>query len=136
MQQRFHFDGAAVRELLAESEAAEERLLTEAQRYLAAGIDLTSDDPRVLDEPEEPATGAPPGLWLMNDRGVYLRSNAGDRPGGEVAYAEGYESDAPFGDEALCEFLDAGPLRQVLPGDTLVVTVDEKKLRLSVIRPE
>jgi hypothetical protein len=134
MEYRFEFDGAAVLALLQESDAAEERLLTEAQRYLAAGVDLGSDDPRALEEPEHPATGAPPGLWLTNDRGVCLRSNARDRPGERVAYAHGYQSDVPFGDEPICEFLDATPLRQLRPDDTLVVTLAEQKLRLSLIR--
>jgi len=37
------------------------------------------------------------------------------------------------GDEPACEFIDAGPLSQLRPGDTLVVTVDDK-IRLSLIR--
>jgi hypothetical protein len=136
MQHRFEFDGADVRALLEESDTAEERLWTEAQRYLAAGIDLASDDPRALEDPEHPATGAPPGLWLMNDRGVYLRSNARDGSSERAAYASGFQTDVPFGDEPICEFIDAAPLRQLRPNDTLVVTLAEHRLRLSLIRPE
>ena len=36
MEGRFEFEGAEVRALLAESRAADERLMTEAQRYVAA----------------------------------------------------------------------------------------------------
>ena len=40
MEGRYAFEGAEVRALLAESRAADERLMTEAQRYVAAGIVL------------------------------------------------------------------------------------------------
>lgn len=135
MEQRFEFEGAEVLALLDESDSAEERLLTEAQSYLAAGIDLHAEDPQLHDDIEPPATGAPPGLWLMNDRGVYLRSNATRRPGGRVAYARGYRAEVQVGDEPMCEFIDAAPLRQLQTGDTLVVGLDEQKVRLSLIRP-
>lgn len=133
MEGRFEFEGAEVRALIAESRGADRRLYTEAQRYLAAGVDLSEDEPDVeVDLPEE---GAPPGLWLMNDAGVYLRSNAAERPAGSVAYARGYRAEVQVGDEAACEWIDAAPLEQMRDGDTLVVTVGERKLTLSLIRP-
>lgn len=135
MEQRFEFDGAEVRALLEESLAAEERLMTEAQRYVAAGVDLHAEDAAPAGEVEHPGTGAPPGLWLMNDRGVYLRSNALRRDEGSVAYAHGYRADVRVGDEPTCEFVDAATLEQLRPGDTLVVTLGERKIRLSLMRP-
>lgn len=134
MENRFEFEGTEVQALLEETLAARERRMTEAQRYIAAGVDLDADDPRLHDEVEHPGTGAPPGLWLMNDRGVYLRSNADPRPEDSVAYARGYRTEVQVGDEPICEFIDAEPLRQLLPGDTLVVTLGERRLRLSLIR--
>lgn len=135
MEHRFEFEGAEVRALLEESYAAEERRMTEAQRYLAAGVDLHAEASRWDGEVEHSGTGAPPGLWLMNDRGVYLRSNAVDREEEHVAYARGYRADVQVGDEPVCEFIDAAPLEQVRPDDTLVVTLSEQKVRLSLIRP-
>lgn len=133
MENRFEFEGAEVLVLIEESLAAGERLMTEAQRYLAAGIDLHSENLGWEGEVEHPGTGAPPGLWLMNDRGVYLRSNA--KQGGErVAYARGYRAEVQVGDEPTCEFVDAAPLQQLRPDDTLVVTLSEEKIRLSLIR--
>src|SRR5687768_1929018 len=76
MEKRYEFEGAEVRALVEESRAAGERLMTEAQRYLAAGIDLHDEAADWDGEVDHPGTGADPGLWLMNDRGVYLRSNA------------------------------------------------------------
>jgi len=134
MEGRFEFEGAEVRALVEESRAAKERLYTEAQRYLAAGIDLSADAGEWDGEVDHPETGAPPGLWLVNDRGVYLRSNAARRKEESVAYARGYRADVPVGDDPVCEFIDAGTLEQVRPDDTLVVTVSEQKLRLSIIR--
>jgi hypothetical protein len=134
MEYRFEFEGAEVRDLLDESHAAGERVMTEAQRYLAAGIDLHAEEPEVHDEIDHPATGAPPGLWLMNDRGVYLRSNASERPGERVAYARSYRADVQIGEEPICEFIDARSLEQLRPDDTLVVAVSEQKIRLSLIR--
>jgi hypothetical protein len=134
MELRFEFEGAEVRALVEESDAADERLMTEAQQYVALGIDLHSDDPRLHDEVDHPGVGAPPGLWLMNDEGVYLRSNAGDRDGDHVAYARGYRADVQIGDEPMCEFVDAEPLRRLEPEDTLVVTLDDRKIRLSLLR--
>jgi hypothetical protein len=134
MENRFEFEGAEVQALLEESLAARERRMTEAQRYIAARVDLESDDPGLHEEVEHPGTGAPPGLWLMNDRGVYLRSNADPRPQDSVAYARGFRADVPVGEEPICEFIDAEPLRQLRPGDTLVVTLGERRLRLSLIR--
>jgi hypothetical protein len=136
MQNRFEFEGAEVLDLLEESRLAKERIMTEAQRYLAAGVDLHSEDADLPEDLDHPGTGAPPGLWLMNDRGVYLRSNAGDGKSRKVGYARGYRADVQVGDEAMCEFIDAASLDQLLPDDTLVVTVDEQKIRLSVIRGE
>ncbi|HEX8691150.1 MAG TPA: DUF3085 domain-containing protein [Longimicrobium sp.] len=136
MEQRYEFDGAEVRALVEESRAAGERLMTEAQRYVAAGVDLHADHAELPGDVDHPGTGAPPGLWLANDRGVYLRSNAKDRPGERVAYARGYQADVQVGGEPFCEFIDAQPLEQVRPGDTLVVTLSEHKVRLSLIRPE
>lgn len=136
MEYRFEFEGREVRSLLDESYAADERLMTEAQRYLAAGIDLHSEAPQWHDELEHPGTGAPPGLWLMNDQGVYLRSNASERPGEQVAYARGYRDHVQIGDEPTCEFIDGGSLQQLRPDDCLVVTVSEQKVRLSLIRHE
>ena len=133
MEERFEFDGAEVRALLDETNAARERLLTEAQRFVAAGVDLEAADATWEGEIDHPETGAPPGLWLMNDRGVYLRSNASDG-GTKVAHAHGFRSEVQVGDEPLCEFIDAAPLEQLRPTDTLVVTLDERKLRLSLIR--
>ena len=132
MEGRFEFDGSEVQDLVAESRAARERLFTDAQRYLSAGIDLASEE--WPDEEDLPETGAPPGLWLMNDRGVYLRSNAANGDGGRVAYAHGYRTEFPFGEEPICEFIDAGPLEQLRAEDTLVVTVSEQKIGLSLIR--
>ena len=39
-----------------------------------AALDLDSPTAEWDEALEQPETGAPPGLWLMNDRGVYLRS--------------------------------------------------------------
>jgi len=129
--QRFEFEAAEVLPLVEESRSAPERLMTEAQRLVAGGVDLTSGE--IPDDVDHPGTGAPPGLWLMNDRGVYLRSNAKD--GGEkVAHARGYRSEVAVGDEPICEFVDAAPLGQLQPNDTLVVTLDKHKIRLSLLR--
>ena len=136
MERRYEFEGAEVRALVEESRAAGVRLMTEAQRYLAAGIDLHAEQAEWDGEVDHPGTGADPGLWLMNDRGVYLRSNAKTRDAGSVAYARGFRSDVPVGDEPACEFIDASTLDPVRPGDTLVVTLDERKVRLSLIRPD
>jgi hypothetical protein len=134
MDDRFEFEGAEVRALVDESHAAAERLMTEAQRYLAAGVDLFADAAPIDEEIDHPGTGAPPGLWLMNDRGVYLRSNASRRPGDRVAWARGYRAEVPVGDEPMCEFIDAEPLGQLRDDDTLVVTLSEERVRLSLIR--
>jgi hypothetical protein len=134
MEGRFEFSGAEVRALVEESRAAKERLLTEAQRYLAAGVDLHSEEAGMEEDLEYPETGAPPGVWLMNDRGVYLRSNAARRKEDHVAYAHGYRADVPVGDGDVCEFIDADTLEQVQPDDTLVVAASEQRLRLSIIR--
>lgn len=136
MESRFEFDGAEVTALLQESYAADERVMTEAQQYLAAGIDLGAEDPQLHEDIVLPETGAPPGLWLMNDEGVYLRSNAGKRPGDSVAYAQGYRAEVQIGDELICEFIDAAPLEALRPEDTLVVTLSEERVRLSLIRRE
>jgi hypothetical protein len=136
MVARYEFEGAEVRALVEESRAAPERLMTEAQRYLAAGIDLHAEQAEWNGEVDHPGTGAQPGLWLMNDRGVYLRSNARKRDEASVAYARGYRSEIAVGDEPTCEFIAAALLDPVLPGDTLVVTLDEQKVRLSLIRPD
>lgn len=136
MEKRYEFDGAEVRALVEESRAAQERLMTEAQRYMAAGIDLHDEQGEWDGEVDHPGTGAEPGLWLMNDRGVYLRSNAKNRDDGSVAYARGFRGDVPVGDETTCEFIAAALLEPVRPGDTLVVTLDERKVRLSLVRPE
>jgi hypothetical protein len=134
MEGRYEFEGSEVRALLEEARAARERRWTEAQRYLEAGVDLSADAAGWDEEPEGPETGAPPGLWLMNDRGVYLRSNASDGGGARVAFARGYRAEVAVGDEPMCEFIDAAPLEQLRPGDTLVVTVGERKIGLSLIR--
>ncbi len=135
--EKYEFEGAEVRALVEEARAAKERLMTEAQRYLAAGIDLHAEQAADWDgEVDHPGTGADPGLWLMNDRGVYLRSNAKTRDAGSVAYARGYRGDIAVGDEPTCEFIAADTLDPVRPGDTLVVTLDEQKVRLSLVRPE
>jgi hypothetical protein len=136
MERRYEFEGAEVRALVEESRAAPVRLMTEAQRYLAAGIDLHAEQTEWDGDVDHPGTGAEPGLWLMNDRGVYLRSNAKNRDPGSVAYARGFRGDVPVGDEPACEFIDAATLDPVRPGDTLVVTLDERKVRLSLIRPD
>ncbi|HEX6037885.1 hypothetical protein [Longimicrobium sp.] len=135
MEQRYEFEGAEVQALVEEAQAATVRLMTEAQRYVAAGVDLHAED-AALDEDvdDQPDTGAPPGLWLMNDRGIYLRSNAKKRRDDSVAYARGFRGTMQVGDEPFCEFIDAGPLAQVRAGDTLVVTLDERKVRLSLLR--
>jgi hypothetical protein len=70
----------------------------------------------------------------MNDRGVYLRSNAARRRGELVAYAHGYRADVPVGDGDSCEFIDADTLAPLQPGDTLVVAASEQRLRLSIVR--
>ena len=134
MNGRFEFEGSDVCALLEESYAAKERLFTEAQRYVAAGIDLHSESESWDEDPDHPEIGAPPGLWLMNDRGIYLRSNAKKRREEKVAYARGYRADLQVGDEPICEFIDAAPLQQLRPEDTLVITVSEEKLRLSLVR--
>jgi hypothetical protein len=136
MEKRYEFEGAEVRTLVEESRAAKERLMTEAQRYLAAGIDLHAEQAEWDGEVDHPGTGADPGLWLMNDRGVYLRSNAKTRDADSAAYARGFRGDVQVGDELACEFIDASTLDPVRPGDTLVVTLDERKVRLSLIRPD
>jgi hypothetical protein len=135
MENRFEFEGAEVLPLLEEARAAKERLWTEAQRYVEAGVDLHAEDTALADDVDHPETGAPPGLWLANDRGVYLRSNAKKRAEGSVAYARGYRGEVQVGGEPVCEFIDAAPLEPLRAGDTLVVTLAEKKLRLSLIRP-
>lgn len=135
MEQRYEFDGAEVRALVAESLAARERLMTEAQRYLAAGVDLEGDASDWDGELDHPGTGAPPGLWLMNDRGVYLRSNAAKRKEDRVAYAHGWRSETQVGDEPVQEFIDAAPLDALRDDDTLVVTLGERTVRLSLLRP-
>ncbi|HEX2093851.1 MAG TPA: DUF3085 domain-containing protein [Longimicrobiaceae bacterium] len=134
MEQRFEFEGAEVRALIEESHAAKQRRMTWAQRCVAAGIDPDTDPNEVDWEAvdEGPETGAPPGLWLCNDRGVYLRSNAGEESG-KVAYARGYRAEVQVGDETFCEFLDAAQLERVGPGDTLVVRLTENKVRLSLL---
>ena len=135
MEGRFEFEGSEVLALLEESRGASERLLTEAQQYVAAGADLHAQDTDWDETSERPETGAPPGIWLMNDRGVYLRSNAmlnGDPP---IAYARGFRADVPVGDDPIWEFIDARTLQQLRPGDTLVVTVREQKLSISLMRP-
>jgi hypothetical protein len=136
MDQRYEFDGAEVLALLEESRAAKERVMTEAQRYVAAGVDLSAENAAGFEgEVEHPGTGAPPGLWLMNDRGVYLRSNAVRRDADSVAYAASFRTGGRVGDEEMCEFIDAGMLGPLQPGDTLVVTLTERKVRLSLRRP-
>jgi hypothetical protein len=133
MEERYEFAGAEVLALVEEAQQAEVRLMTEAQRLVAAGVDLQNGE--IPEDPvDHPGTGAQPGLWLMNDRGVYLRSNA--RDGGErLAYAQGYNTDVAVGLEPFCEFVDAAPLDQLRPDDTLVVTLDKHKIRLSLLRP-
>ena len=134
MEGRFEFPGEEVLALVEESRQAKERLLTEAQRYLAAGVGLHAEDAGLEAEPDYPETGAPPGLWLMNDRGVYLRSNAARRRGERVAYAAGYRAEVPVGDGDACEFIAADTLAPLQPGDTLVITASEQRLRLSIVR--
>lgn len=136
MEQRFEFEGDEVLELIDESRNAPERLMTEAQRYVAAGVDLHADDPDLDEEVDHPGTGSPPGLWLMNDRGVYLRSNASRRKGSRVAWARGYRADVQVGDEPICEFVAADKLEQLRPGDVLVIVLGEQKLRLSLLRQQ
>jgi hypothetical protein len=134
MVARYEFEGAEVRALVEESRAAPERLMTEAQRYLAAGIDLHAEQAEWNGEVDHPGTGAQPGVWLMNDRGVYLRSNAARRRGEKAAYAAGYRAEVPVGEGDVCEFIDADTLAPLQPGDTLVVTASEQRLRLSIVR--
>ncbi len=134
MEGRFEFEGSEVLALVDEAFAAGERFLTEAQRYVAAGIDLDASPDGWDDALEQPQTGAPPGLWIMNDRGVYLRSNA-VRGGERIAPARGFRAGVQVGDEPVCEFIDAAPLRLLLPGDTLVLALSERKIRLSLLRP-
>lgn len=134
MEGRFEFEGTEVLALLEESRAAGERLFTEAQRFVAAGVDLRDPDAAWDEEVERPEVGAPPGLWLMNDRGVYLRSNARPRDEASVAYARGYRAEVPVGEEPICEFIDAAPLQQLRPGDTLVVKLSEQRIGLALVR--
>ena len=134
--QRYEFEGAEVEALVREAQDAPVRLMTEAQRYVAAGVDLHAEDAALDEDVDHPGTGADPGLWLMNDRGVYLRSNAKSRREDSVAFARGYRGGVQVGDEAFCEYIDAAPLAQVRAGDTLVVTLDERKVRLSLLRDE
>lgn len=131
---RYEFEGAEVLPLIDESRRARERLWTEAQRYAAAGVDFAEGSGDLDAVGDQPETGAPPGLWLMNDRGVYLRSNAAGRPDDSLAWARSYRADIQVGDEKFCEFIDAGTLEPLRADDTLVVTLTEDKVRLSVIR--
>ena len=132
MEQRFEFEAVEVLPLLEESRAASERLMTEAQRLVAAGVDLKSGE-LPADDVDHPGTGAPVGLWLVNDRGVYLRSNAED--GGErVAHARGYRGEVQVGEETMCEFVDGAQLAPLRDGDVLVVTLDDARIRLSLLR--
>jgi hypothetical protein len=133
MEGRFEFDGAEVRALLDEAHAADENVMTEAQRLVASGVDLHGEPVEDV-EADHPGTGAPPGLWLMNDRGVYLRSNASARPDGSLAYARGYRAEVQVGDEPVCEFIDGAQLAPVQAGDTLVVALSEARMRLSLVR--
>jgi hypothetical protein len=135
MDVRYEFEGAEVRALLAESRAAAERMMTEAQRYVAAGVDLNAPEADPDAEVDHPGTGAPVGLWLMNDRGIYLRSNAKRRKPDAVAHARGFRGDVQVGDEAFCEFVDGAALEPLRDGDTLIVRLGEKKMRLSLVRP-
>jgi hypothetical protein len=135
MEGRYEFAGAEVLALLDESRAASERVMTEAQRYLAAGVDLSAPPEEWSGDVDHPGTGAPPGLWLMNDRGVYLRSNARRRADDSVAFAHGHRAEIPAPGEPVCEFIDAAQLAPLQPGDTLVVNASEDKLRLSLVRP-
>ena len=135
MDERYEFDGDEVLELLEESRSADVRLMTEAQRFLAAGVDIHSQADQHDMVIDHPGTGAPPGLWIMNDRGVYLRSNAAGG-GSRVAPARGSHDSAPHLGEPVCEFIDAEPLAMVRPGDTVVVRMSEDKIRLSLIREE
>ena len=135
MDVRFEFEGSEVLALLEESCGARERLLTEAQQYIAAGADLHAPDTDWDESSDRPETGAPPGLWLMNDRGVYLRSNAMITGDPATAYARGFRAEVQVGDDSIWEFIDAQTLRQLQPEDTLVVTVREQKLSLSLMRP-
>lgn len=134
--QRYEFEGAEVQALVQEARDAPVRLMTEAQRYVAAGVDLHAEDAALDEDVDHPGTGAEPGLWLMNDRGIYLRSNAQRRREDSVAWARGYRGTMQVGDEAFCEYIDAAPLAQVRAGDTLIVTLDERKVRLSLLRDE
>src|SRR5690606_12788656 len=111
MQGRFEFEGSEVIPLVEETFGADERLLTEAQRYVAAGVDLDATPGELDSALDHPETGAPPGLWLMNDRGVYLRSNAARGGGERVAHARGYRSDTRVADEPGCEVIYAAPHR-------------------------
>jgi hypothetical protein len=135
MEERYEFDGDAVLELVEESQTADVRLMTEAQRVMAAGIDIHSTEGIPDLDVDHPGTGAPPGLWIMNDRGVYLRSNAADG-GGRVVHARGSSAGDPAIDDSLCEFIDAAPLAQIRSGDTVVVRLSENKIRLSLIREQ
>jgi hypothetical protein len=134
MTGRFEFDGDAVLELLEDSRGARERLLTEAQRFLAAGVDLHAERVEWDEDLETPEAGAPPGLWLRNDRGVYLQSNARDADPERIVHAHGFRAEVPFGDEPVCEFVDADTLAPLRRGDTLVLTLVQDKIRLSVVR--
>jgi hypothetical protein len=133
MEERYEFDGDEVLALLEESRSAEVRLMTEAQRFLAAGVDIHSQADQHDMDIDHPGTGAAPGLWIMNDRGVYLRSNA-EKGGSLIAPARGSAGGAPAGLEPMCEFIDGEPLAQIRPGDTVVVRLSENKIRLSLIR--
>lgn len=140
MEGRYEFEGAGVLALVAEARAAAKRARTEAQRYLDAGVDLRAEPPADADppEPDVPEAGAdvPPGLWLMNDAGIYLRSNAVKRPATSRVHAEGYRAEVRVGDEPVQEFIAADSLAPLQPGDTLVVTLRAEKLSLSLLRPE
>ena len=137
MDGRYEFDGAEVVALLEEAREAAEREMTEAQRFVAAGVDLTAAPSEGWDGDLDEVSGdVPPGVWLMNDRGVYLRSNAKSRPGGRVAYARGFRADVRVGDEPVWEFIGAEQLSPLRAGDTLVVVLSEQKLRLSLVRPD
>jgi hypothetical protein len=133
---RFEFEGGEVLDLLETSRSASERLLTEAQRFLAAGVDLHAETVDWDEELETPETGAPPGLWLRNDRGVYLQSNARGVDAARVVHARGFRADVPFGEEPICEFVAGDSLTALRPDDTLVLTLKEDRIRLSLLRDE
>ena len=71
---------------------------------------------------------------LQRTSDALQRSNAKKRAADSVAYARGFRGEVQVGDDTVCEFIDAAALEPLQDGDTLVVTLAERKLKLSLLR--